>query len=108
MNYHEEVFQPAANEITIAITPRISNTSLNGYASPSPNCRDGWKHKEIIAVNGPAREVLPDAGQSQNHAGTCTLTPANVMSLMASTPPSEEATSQDAPWGGGMGGGGGK
>ena len=31
-----------------------------------------------------AREALPNARQSQTHAGTFTLTPANVLSLMAS------------------------
>ena len=71
-----------------AITPRISNTALNCYASPSPNpnpnCREGWKCKKIIAVNGRAREALPDARQSQTQSGTRTLIPANVLSLMAS------------------------
>ena len=72
-----------------AITPRISNTALNCYASPSsspnpnpsPNCRDGRKCKETIAVNGQAREALPDARRNQTHA----VTRANVWSLMAST-----------------------
>ena len=94
-------FQLTANETTMfkgswvvlneeTITPRISNAAMNCYASPSlslnpsPNCRDELKCKEIIAVNGQVREALPDTRQCQTHVGTRNLTPANILSLMAS------------------------
>ena len=67
-----------------AIPPGISNTALNCYASrnPSPSPNQLSRRMEIIAVV--RLEVLPDARWSQTYACTCTLTPAKVLSLMAS------------------------
>ena len=62
---------------------QVGRSPNPNLALASPNCRDRWKCKEIIAMNGRAREALPDARRSQTHTGTCTLTPANIMSLMA-------------------------